>query len=312
MLSFLASSNPTHHVMDKPLVGGSSALFEGTEHLTLLEQPTLTMHMVTLVIAGVMALLILLRAARDISTGEEGEGMYRYLTKGRISQLIEVFTLFLVENAIRPTLKEATAKYTPLLLSLFFFILTCNLLGLVPLIDVQHVVGPAVDGQKVWAVFGGTATSNLSVTIGLSLIAFVAIQYQGFSSLGVKGYLSHLTGGAPMFLWPMMIPLEVAGLFIKPAALSIRLFANMFAGHTMMAVLAMFGMLSWVATENYLITGAISLISIFAALAISFLELFVAFLQSFIFMFLTTVFIGQMTHHHEHDEHEGLEPAVAH
>ena len=145
----------------------------------------------------------------------------------------------------------------------------------------------------------------------------MAIQYQGFRSLGVKGYLSHLTGGAPMALVPMMVPLEIAGMLIKPAALAVRLFANMFAGHTMMAVLAMFGMLTWVGTEDYLVTGAISVVSIIAAIAISFLELFVAFLQAFIFMFLTTVFIGQMTHHHEHDEHHAdahgaAEPAGAH
>ena len=299
--------------MDKPLAGGPGAIFSGTEDWLLFGQPSLTIHCITLLIAGVVAFLVLLKAAKAIETGDEDLGMYRYLTKGRLSQLIEVFSLFLVENAIRPTLKEETRRFTPILLSLFFFILTCNLLGLIPFLDIQHALGPTVDGEKTWAIFGGTATANFAVTLGLACVAFVAIQYQGFRSLGVKGYLSHLTGGAPVALYPMMIPLEIAGLFIKPAALAVRLFANMFAGHTMMAVLAMFGMLSWVATENLLVTGAISLVSITAAVAITFLELFVAFLQAFIFMFLTTVFLGQMTHHHEHDEHhDELEPAVAH
>ena len=316
MFQLLASSNPTHHVMDKPIFGGDSPLFGGGPDF--LGQPSLTMHTVTLIIAGIVAILVLLRAAKAISTGHEGEGMYRYLTKGRVSQLIEVFTLFLVENTIRPTLKEDTRRYTPILLSLFFFVLTCNLMGLIPFIDVQHAIGPPNDkGEKIWAIFGGTATANLSVTLGLACVAFVVIQIQGFRSLGIKGYLSHLTGGAPMALLPMMVPLEFAGMLIKPAALAIRLFANMFAGHTMMAVLAMFGMLTYQATESLLVTGAISVVSVVAAIAISFLELFVAFLQAFIFMFLTTVFIGQMTHHHEHDDdhedaHDGLEPAVAH
>ena len=315
MLPLLASSNPTHHVMDKPIIGGEGALFSGPE---IFGQPTLTMHMVTLFIAGIISFLVLLRAAKAISTGDEGQGMYRYLTKGRVSQLIEVFTLFLVENTIRPILKEDTRRFVPILLSLFFFVLTCNLMGLIPFLDVQHVIGPDVEGQKIWTVFGGTATANLSVTLGLAIVAFMAIQYQGFRSLGVKGYLSHLTGGAPMALLPMMIPLEIAGMLIKPAALAIRLFANMFAGHTMMAVIAMFGMLTYQATESIAVTGAISIVSVIAALAISFLELFVAFLQAFIFMFLTTVFLGQMTHHHEHDEHheqdhahDGLELAGA-
>lgn len=309
MLPFLASSNPTHHVLDRPITGLEDMVIFGGE--------TFTIHLVTLVVAGIISLLVLLRAAKSISTGDEGEGMYRYLTRGRVAQLVEVFTLFLVENTIRPTLKEETRRFAPLLLSLFFFILTCNLMGLIPFLDVQHAVGPAVEGEKVWAVFGGTATANLGVTLGLACVAFMAIQYQGFRSLGVKGYLSHLTGGAPMALIPMMIPLEIAGMLIKPAALAVRLFANMFAGHTMMAVLAMFGMLAFKETENYWLTGSISAISIIAAIAISFLELFVAFLQAFIFMFLTTVFIGQMTHHHEHDDHHedvhgAGEPAIAH
>jgi F-type H+-transporting ATPase subunit a len=309
MLPFLASSNPTHHVLDRPITGLEDMVIFGGE--------TFTIHVVTLTVAAIIALLVLLRAAKSISTGDEGEGMYRYLTRGRVAQLVEVFTLFLVENTIRPTLKEETRRFAPLLLSLFFFILTCNLMGLIPFLDVQHAVGPPVEGQKVWAVFGGTATANLGVTLGLACVAFMAIQYQGFRSLGVKGYLSHLTGGAPLALMPMMIPLEVAGMLIKPAALAVRLFANMFAGHTMMAVLAMFGMLTWMGTENLLVTGAISIISIIASIAITFLELFVAFLQAFIFMFLTTVFIGQMTHHHEHDDHHedahgAGEPAIAH
>ena len=309
MLPFLAASNPTHHVLDRPITG--------LEDTVIFAGETFTIHVVTLTVAAIIALLVLLRAAKSISTGDEGEGMYRYLTKGRVAQLIEVFTLFLVENTIRPTLKEETRKFAPLLLSLFFFILTCNLMGLVPFLDVQHALGPAVEGQKVWAVFGGTATANLGVTLGLACVAFMAIQYQGFRSLGVKGYLSHLTGGAPLALLPMMVPLEIAGMLIKPAALAVRLFANMFAGHTMMAVLAMFGMLAYQSTESIAVTGAISLVSIIASIAITFLELFVAFLQAFIFMFLTTVFIGQMTHHHEHDDHHedvhgAAQPAAAH
>jgi len=92
---------------------------------------------------------------------------------------------------------------------------------------------------------------------------------------------------------------------IKPVALAIRLFANMLAGHTLLAVVTGFGVTAWnLSTGNLLVTGSIELVAVIAAILISFLELFVAFLQAFIFMFLTTVFIGQMTHHHDdhHDE----------
>ena len=165
-------------------------------------------------------------------------------------------------------------------------------------------------------LFGGTATANLAVTLGLALLSFIAIQYQGFRSLGVKGWMSHLSGGAPLYLLPIMLPVELLGLFIKPVALAIRLFANMVAGHTLLAVIASFGTMAMMATENWLTSGSISILAIIAAVPISFLELFVAFLQAFIFMFLTTVFIGQMTHHHEdheeHDEPHAPEGVLAH
>ena len=107
-----------------------------------------------------------------------------------------------------------------------------------------------------------------------------------------------------------MLPIELMGMFIKPAALAIRLFANMVGGHTMLAVLTMFGMMAFEATSSWFLTGSIGLISTIAAVTISFLELFVAFLQAFIFMFLTTVFIGQMSHHGDEHEEPALEAAA--
>jgi len=106
------------------------------------------------------------------------------------------------------------------------------------------------------------------------------------------------------------LPLEFMGMFIKPTALAIRLFANMVGGHTMLAVLTMFGMMAFQATSSWMITGSVEAISVIAAVAISFLELFVAFLQAFIFMLLTAVFIGQMSHHEDEHEEQALEPAT--
>lgn len=293
----LLASNPIHHIVD---------------HTIEWLHPNITLHMATLVVAALLALGILLFAASAIQTGHEDTGTHRYLTKGRLSQLIEVISMYLIENAIRPMIGADTKRFVPFLLSLFFFILTCNLLGLIPTLDFQHAFTGLTETEQRWALFGGTATANLAVTLGLGLTAFAAIQYQGFRSLGVKGWCQHLTGGAPLYLLPVMLPIELLGIFIKPVALAIRLFANMVAGHTLMAVLAGFGTSAYVSTQNWLASGSISLISILAAIPISFLELFVAFLQAFIFMFLTAVFIGQMTHHHEeHEEREDL-PAVAH
>jgi|TARA_B100001971_G_scaffold128901_1_gene118793 F-type H+-transporting ATPase subunit a len=290
MIHLLASENPIGHVVDQKLdwIHGS-----------------LTMHMVTLVVAGLIGLAVLLRAASAIKTGPEDLAADRHLTKGYLSQLVEVISMYLIENAIRPILGKDTDRFLPFLLSLFFFILTCNLLGLIPMLDLQYAFTGFNASEERRMLFGGTATANLAVTLGLALLSFIAIQYQGFRSLGVKGWMSHLSGGAPLYLLPIMLPVELLGLFIKPVALAIRLFANMVAGHTLLAVIASFGTMAMMATENWLTSGSISILAIIAAVPISFLELFVAFLQAFIFMFLTTVFIGQMTHHHEeHEEHE--------
>jgi F-type H+-transporting ATPase subunit a len=298
MFHLLASNNPIHHVVDQRL---------GWIH------DSLTMHMATLVVAGVIGIVVLLRAASAIKTGNEMQGTDRHLTKGRLSQLVEVISMYLIENAIRPILGKETSRFLPFLLSMFFFVLTCNLLGLIPMLDFQHAFTGFNSPDERWMLFGGTATANLAVTLGLAMLSFVAIQYQGFRSLGIKGWANHLTGGAPLYLLPIMLPVELLGLFIKPVALAIRLFANMVAGHTLMAVIASFGTMALTSSQNWIMSGTISLVSILAAIPISFLELFVAFLQAFIFMFLTTVFIGQMTHHQEeHEESAVPEGALAH
>ena len=297
MFPFLASDNPIHHILDRPV--------SGTEHITLLGKPAFTMHMVSLVVAAIVTFLLLKIAAKRISVGHESQGTDRFLTKGRIPQVIEVITLYLRDNVIRPVLGHDTDKFLPYLLSVFFFILTCNILGMIPFADIQTVAGKVTIGSEIesWAVFGGTATSNLAVTAGLAIVSFFVIQIHAFKSLGIGGWAHHLTGGAPLYLLPIMLPIEFMGMFIKPAALAIRLFANMVAGHTMLAVLTMFGMMAFQATENWFLTGSVEAVSTIAAVCISFLELFVAFLQAFIFMFLTTVFIGQMSHHDEHEGH---------
>ena len=303
MFTFIASNNPIHHILDKPI--------SGLEHITFFGKPALTVHMASLILAAVVAFIVLRIAAKQIALGHESQGTDRYLTKGRLSQIIEVISIYMRDNVIKPVLGHETSTFLPYLLSLFFFILTCNVLGMIPFADVQNVVGNKAFGLSDafdWAVFGGTATSNLAVTGGLAIVSFFVIQLHAFKSLGVRGWAHHLTGGAPLYLLPIMLPIEFMGLFIKPAALAIRLFANMVAGHTMLAVLTMFGMIAFEATQSWLMTGSVGLVSTVAAICISFLELFVAFLQAFIFMFLTAVFIGQMSHHGEHEEH--VEPTA--
>ncbi|MCI0366074.1 MAG: F0F1 ATP synthase subunit A [Phycisphaerales bacterium] len=284
----LASSSPTDHVVDLLNPGGI---------------PLLTTHTITLIVVTAVFLAAMIYAARRIATGPESEGNERYITRGRFPQMVEAISIYLRDEMLTPVLGEkATRQYLPYLLTLFFFILFINVFGLVPLADIQHLLG-------LPTYFGGTPTASITVTGALAIISFFVIQIHGFRELGWKGFLQHLTGGlmpGPIALLPIVVivfVVEVAGLFIKPAALAIRLFANMVAGHTLMAVLIGFGaMVAKQGGGTGSIVG-ISLLSGVAAIAITFLELFVAFLQAFIFMFLTAVFISLMSHHDEH-EHE--------
>ncbi len=149
---------------------------------------------------------------------------------------------------------------------------------------------------------GGTATGNISVTFALALISIVVVIAAGIKNLGLLGFLEHMTLGAPVFLWPLTIVLEIIGLIAKPFALMVRLFANMTAGHVMLAALLGFCTMAFRGTGPVWGT-MISVPSIIFATAIGVLELLVAFIQAYVFAFLTTMFIAmfQEDHHHEHE-----------
>lgn len=297
---FLAADDPTEHVTDKIL-------------LTWDGLPVLTMHMVTMVVVAIVFVLAMMKAANAIATGPESEGNDRYLTKGRFAQLIESMVVYLRDEMLVPVLGHAhTTRYLPFLMTLFFFVLFNNLFGLVPILDILHLLGVSN------TVIGGTATANIAVTAGLALISFVLIEAHGIRELGFKGWLVHNFGGlvpGPVYLFPialLVFVVELAGHLIKPMALAIRLFANMFAGHTLMTVLLGFG-LAAAEGSGRLGAGAvtISAISGIAAVLVTFLEIFVAFLQAFIFMFLTAVFISLLSHHDEEHHDQKTAPAEA-
>ncbi len=181
----------------------------------------------------------------------------------------EAILLFLRDDVVRTNIgKEDGDRFLPYLWTLFFFILFCNLLGLIP--------------------FGATATGNFSVAVGLALISFVVIHLAGIQKNGLKHYLESIVPPVPKALWPLMLVVEVLGHLIKPAALAIRLFANMSAGHVVL--LAFLGFIF--TFKNIPVIG----ISVLAACAVNMLEIFVAFLQAYIFVFLTSVFIGMSVH----------------
>ncbi len=265
-------------------------------------------HQGNLVLSGLILLILGPWVARRIGTGPESEGNDRYLTTNKFAHMIEVICVYLREKTVRPMLHERTERFMPFLWTLFFFILVNNLLGLVPLLDLQFILSKELRESHT-APLGGTATQNLAVTGALAVVSFFVINIAGIRALGLGNYLKHLTGGAPGFVVPLMILIEGASIFIKPAALALRLFANMTAGHILMATIFMFVGMSLKAGLG--VGVPVTLISVLSATAITFLELFVAFLQAFVFMFLTTVFISMLSHHHEDDHHHEAHPVHA-
>lgn len=301
-LLLLAADNPVDHVVNKVFAKGN--LF-GIEGLWIWSA-----HVGNLLLSGLITVVMLSFAAKHIRTGPESQGTDRYLTTNRFAHMIEVICVYLRETTVRPLLHERTDKFMPFLWTVFFFILVNNILGLVPLVDVTYLVDGLAGQHVIKGLFGATATQNLFVTAALAIIAALVINAAGVRELGVGGYVQHLTAGTPWYLWPLMIPIEIMGTIIKPVALALRLFANMTAGHILLAVLFMFtvnglGLLFKASVGGIVMGGAISLASAIGAIAIYFLELFVALLQAFVFTFLTTVFISQLSHHHEDHEHGG-------
>lgn len=167
------------------------------------------------------------------------------------------------------------AKYTPLLLSFFFFILVAALFGLMP--------------------FSATSTGNISVTFALAFISFLAQQYAGLSKYGVVGHFKNLVPhGLPAPLLVVMIPIEVLGMFTKPFALMVRLFANMLAGHMMITALLM--LVPVMAQTSMGFGVAMIPVSLGMALFIMCLEVLVAFIQAYVFTLFSAIFIGMYAH----------------
>lgn len=311
-----ADPQPLDHVTDKVFTARTretvpdNLQFAVNKHGVL---PTFTLHMGTLLLASALTVITLWWVGRRMQTAGSSDPYRKYLPKGRLSQIVESVIVYLRDEMITPILGEKnSARYLPFLLTIFFFIWFNNLFGLLPLLDIQHLIGGFGWHDYHWAIIGGTATGNIAVTAALASIAFVVIQVHGFRELGVIGWLNHLRCDAPWYAAPLIMVVEFAGLFIKPAALAIRLFANMLAGHVLMATVLLFGFMALNAGLGWFVGGAVGVVSGIFATALYFLELFVATLQAFVFMFLVAVFMSLMSHHDEHEHEAHAEHADGH
>ncbi len=185
-----------------------------------------------------------------------------------ITNLLEVLVLFVRnEISIKNLGEEDGKKYTPFFLTLFFFILMLNIMGLIP--------------------FFSTASANINVTAGLATVIFFMMVFVGFVRKGPVGFFKTFApSGVPAPILVVLFPIEFLGLIIKPFALLIRLFANMLAGH-----LIIFSILGVIISFGYF-----GLPSFFLALFIYLLEILVAFIQAYIFTLLSAMFVGEMMH----------------
>ncbi|MEM6551833.1 MAG: F0F1 ATP synthase subunit A [Planctomycetota bacterium] len=249
------------------------------------------------IVATVVVSLLLAGLAKRLSKPKNS--VDDYIVTGPLWQLIETICEFVRNQVAKPNLGHLTDKYIPYIWTVFFFILTCNLLGMVPSGQVLGAIGSIFgkEASSYLSHFGGTATGNLSLTVPLAFIAFIVINVVGLKEAGVD-YLKHFNPG-PAYMAPLLVPLEVMGLIIKSTVLAARLFGTMMAGHLVIgAFLGLVGLVT-AAAASFLIGIGITLMGG----ALMALELFIAMLQAFIFTFLTTLFIAQGAVHH-HDDHE--------
>lgn len=238
-----------------------------------------TKYVVLLALAAVITLLLFWVAGRSVqrarAAGKAPSG---------IGNFMEMVTLYVRDEiAIANIGKHDGPRWAPLIVALFFLILFCNLLGLVP--------------------FGGSPTGNLGMTAVLAFIVLMAVEIGGMIKLGPAGYLRTIfpkipgmDGAAGVAMSIGMAPIEVLSKLVKPFALAVRLFGNITAGHFVM--LALFGIVFLFSGLHWAASGGIALITAAVVVAIMGLELIVAILQAYVFAMLSAVFIGMMQHEH--------------
>lgn len=245
--------------------GGISYEEDGEEHVVTNEQPlsfSITKNVLSMMIASILVLLVFISVARAY---KKRPGR----PKG-LQAFMEPIILFVKDDIVFPNLGKKTDKFLPFLLTIFFFILFNNLLGIIPIIP-----------------GGANVTGNIAVTMTLALFTFFVINLNGN-----KHYWKHILWmpGVPVFVKPILAIVELMGMIVKPIALTIRLFANITAGHIII--------LSLVSLIFIFESFTMAPVSILFVLFMNCLELLVAFLQAYIFTMLSALFISMAVEEH--------------
>ncbi|TWU26659.1 ATP synthase subunit a [Novipirellula galeiformis] len=264
----------------------------------------ITNHLMMSLVGAVTVLLVFAHVASRVRA--KGQGLEAFKTRGRVAQLFETMCSFIRDEVARPNLGHLTDKYIYYIWTIFFFVLFCNVIGLVPIGYILY----SFTGSQSLSHWGGTATGNLSLNAVLALGSFFAILFIGIRETGVKAFFLHfnpigwndpkmLLIGIPLYA------LEWLGLIIKCVVLAMRLFGTMMAGHLVIA--AFVGLVFTAAEFSHALGYGVGLSVIGGGIVLTLLELFICFLQAFIFTFLTVLFIAMTAvHHDEHHEEDHL------
>ena len=236
-----------------------------------------TKHVVFMILAALLVFLTMWIGGRSIDRSRRAGKA----PKG-FGNAVEAMVLYVRNEIAIANIGHDGAKFAPFLLTLFFFVLYANLLGLLP--------------------WGSSATGNLAVTAALAIMVFLTVEIGGMIKLGAKGYmhtlfpqLPGLGGVGGMAMSVAMFPIEVLGKLVKPFALAVRLFGNMTAGH--FVILSLFGII-FLFGQLFVWNVGIGLVTAALVTGIMMLELIVALLQAYVFALLSAVFIGLMQHEH--------------
>ncbi|TLV01158.1 F0F1 ATP synthase subunit A [Dyadobacter luticola] len=257
--------NEHHEYNGYHLVHGDSEQVVPVDESRKIYDFSITKNVASMLLSAVILILVFTSIANFY------KGSKQKAPKG-FQSAMEVIILFIRDDVVKPNVGPKYEKYLPYLLTLFFFILINNILGLLP--------GSA------------NLTGNIAITLTLAVLTFIIVH------LNANGnYYKHLISppGVPIPLLLIMIPVEIVGVFMKPFSLMVRLFANITAGHIIL--LSLFGLIF--IFQSFMIAPVISLFALF----LNFIEIMVAFIQAFIFTLLSSMYIGSAIEEHGHADH---------
>ena len=270
------------HVTDAP-ISKDSILYPIADFFNSISIP-FTKHVAMLWVAAFVTIIISLWATRGYRKNKHAK------PKG-IAHLYELLVEFIKNDMVIPNIgKKDANRWTPLAATFFIFILMCNFIGLIPFFE------------KLGGGGGTTATGNFGVTLGLSFVTFIAIIIAGTLKHGFIGHWKNMVPhGVPAPVLLILIPIEIIGMFVKPMALTLRLGANMTAGH--IGMLAIFGLPYLIGSPYNALSGSLpqpswgfAIVAVVLNFGVYFLEIIVSLVQAYVFTLLSTVFIGMAIH----------------